>query len=56
MKQVEEHILNNYPLIRDNARRLGYHFKNPATFRLKNGRLHADWEIVETGTDYLFRV
>lgn len=56
VKQVEEHILNNYPLIRDNARRLGYHFKDPATFRLKNARLYADWEIVETGTDYLLRV
>ena len=55
-KQVEKHILDNYPLIRDNARRLGYYFKDPVTFRLKNARRHADWEIVETCTDYLFRV
>ena len=56
VKQVEKHILDDYPLIRDNARRLGYHFKEPVTFRLKNARLHADWEIVETSTGYLFRV
>ena len=55
-KQVEKHILDKYPLIRDNARRLGYYFKDPVTFRLKNARLHADWEIIETCTDYLFRV
>ena len=55
-KQVEKHILDKYPLIRDNARRLGYYFKDPVTFKLKNARLRADWEIVETCTDYLFRV
>lgn len=56
VQQVEKHILDKYPLIRDNARRLGYYFKDPVTFRLKKARLHADWDIVETCTDYLFRV
>ena len=56
-KEAEECLRKAYGTIRENARTLGYHFKDEVSFRLS--AYYPDygwWDILETETGYRFRV
>ena len=54
--RVEKHVVENYTAIADNAKRLGYHFKEPVSFVLWEARFGAHWDILEPQTNYRFRI
>ena len=54
--KVEERVRAEYSTIRENARKLGYHFKDDALFTLSGYSHDFCWDIIETETGYRFRV
>ena len=55
-KQAEERIRKEYVVIRNNAMKLGYHFKDNALFTLSQYVPNFCRDILETETGYRFRV
>lgn len=54
--EVEDRVKRDYIAIRDDARKLGYHFKDDALFILAGYAHNFLWDILETETGYRFRV
>ena len=54
--EAEEHVRREYVAIRDNARRLGYHFRGEALFTLSGYVHNFCWDLLETKSGYRFRV
>ena len=54
--RVEKHILENFIVINDNAKRLGYHFREPVSFALWEVQFGDHWDILETHANYRFRI
>ena len=55
-KLVEKQITGDYPRIYENARQLGYHFKEPVSFVLSQIQLGLYWGILEPSSRYWFRI
>lgn len=53
---IETRVLGTYPSIMENANRLGYRFAVPANFALGKVQFGQYWDIVETTSNYLFRI
>ena len=55
-RRAEEFVEKEYVTIRENARKLGYHFRDDARFTLSGYDHDFCWDILETETGYRFRV
>ena len=55
-RMIEQRVHDNYPQIRENARRVGCHFRTPPTFTLRAFLLGKYWDILEPETGYWFRI
>ena len=54
--QIEKYIVDGYASIKDNARCLGFHFREPVSFVLGAVQLGNYWDVREVQTGYRFRV
>ena len=55
-EQVEEKITRDFPRITESARHLGFHLREPVSFRLAKTRTDVYWDILEPNTQFRFRV
>ena len=55
-KLVEKRIIEDYPRTYENARQLGYHFKNNVSFVLSGTQLGVYWDILEPNSRFRFRI
>ena len=55
-KLVEKWIIEDCQRTYENARKLGYHFKEPVSFVLSQTQLGVYWDILEPNSRYRFRV
>ena len=55
-KLVEEWIIEDYQRTYENARKLGYHFKEPVSLVLSQTQLGVYWDLLEPNSRYRFRV
>ena len=54
--QVEESVVKDYRRICENARQLGFHFKEPVSFLLAKTQPDVYWDILEPTSRFRFRI
>ena len=55
-EKLEKRIIEDYPQIRENARQLGFHFKEPVTLVLSGTQPDVYWDILEPTSNFQFRI